>query len=327
MNAISNLPPQASELSHKKMMDSYRPSSSGGKNKERDDLTKMKSEHLVITENLKQQYEHWLNMKNGEMEKFNQEAQKYHRKKKEQVKKMKEETLELFNTVNKYSALVEKLETGALSNGIRSVNIPNKEKPAAITRAKFTYLYKLLDKSRVAALPKTKEELAKEEADKKLLGPDPKKLSIRHDSKKSMTESTIQEAIKKDFKEEDIDIHLNPAKLAPTELRIYCENLQAGYKKLLEKEEELKKNADKFIELNVYGDINDIVKERDKYKVLYRDEVKKGNVSKIAVESQKRLLQTSTQFNSSGKIRPMSGLPGGNAGPTMMVTRSAVRLK
>ena len=58
--------------------------------------------------------------------------------------------------------------------------------------------------------------------------------------------------------------------------------------------------------------MNEIIKDRDKYKTLYKEEQKFSHENKITIESQKRLIQSSTHFNSSGKIekiliRPMSG--------------------
>jgi len=71
----------------------------------------------------------------------------------------------------------------------------------------------------------------------------------------------------------------------------------------------LKEQADKFVELNVYGDIRQIIKERDQYRNLYKEEVKKNNDSKVAIESQKRLLKSAGKLSSSTNIRPRtSGL-------------------
>ena len=71
----------------------------------------------------------------------------------------------------------------------------------------------------------------------------------------------------------------------------------------------MKEQADKFVELNVYGDIRQIIKERDQYRNLYKEEVKKNNDSKVAIESQKRLLKSAGKLSSSTNIRPRtSGL-------------------
>jgi len=49
--------------------------------------------------------------------------------------------------------------------------------------------------------------------------------------------------------------------------------------------------------------------------------------SHLTILAKIRLGTASTQFNSTGKIRSTSRLPGGNMGPAMPVNRSMVRLR
>lgn len=62
--------------------------------------------------------------------------------------------------------------------------------------------------------------------------------------------------------------------------------------------------ANKYMELNIYGDVTEIIKERDQLKKMYKEQVKIANDIKVAMESQKRLLQNTTKFTQSGFIRP-----------------------
>ena len=62
-----------------------------------------------------------------------------------------------------------------------------------------------------------------------------------------------------------------------------------------ENEKDLRSQADKYTELNVYGDIHQLIKDRDRYKDLYREEFKKNNENKVTIESQKRLLKTTSK--------------------------------
>ena len=70
------------------------------------------------------------------------------------------------------------------------------------------------------------------------------------------------------------------------------------------KNKDLQGLAQKYIDLNVYGDVDKIVQEREEYYKLYKDEIKRSNDLKVAMESQKRLLQNTTKFNQTGMIRP-----------------------
>ncbi len=76
----------------------------------------------------------------------------------------------------------------------------------------------------------------------------------------------------------------------------------------------MKEQAQKYVDLNVYGDIHQIIKDRDQYKNLYREEFKKNNDNKIIIESQKRLLKspsknklgTNMNMNSQPILRPQT---------------------
>jgi myosin heavy subunit len=321
IQAIQNLPPQA-ENKRRKSIDSFDSSKKSPEAQMKEDVNKLKGEYHNIADNLKTQYEHRLDVKNQELAKFQEEAQHQYCKKKDINKRLKQELLELHNTCSKQAAVIEKIESGSYSNGIRSFHIPQKDKPAPLARIRFPLLYKYLDKERVAALPKTKEELQNLERRK-----DDKAMNKTGDSKKTSEATSLNGSlVPKDFKEEELDLKVNTAKLPPADLKNYCDNLRFAYKKLKEREEELKKDANKFLELNVFGDINEIIRERDKYQKLYREEVKKYNESKVAIEAQKRLLSNSTQFTSTGKIRPLTGLPPNTTSP-LHPSKSLIKLK
>ena len=75
-------------------------------------------------------------------------------------------------------------------------------------------------------------------------------------------------------------------------------------RKMREKNKELQMMADKYTELNIYGDVNEIIQERDKYAKYHKEQVKIANDIKIAMDAQKRLLQRSTKNLQSGYMRP-----------------------
>ena len=70
----------------------------------------------------------------------------------------------------------------------------------------------------------------------------------------------------------------------------------------MEREKEYKMQAEKYNKLNVYGDINEIIREKDKYENLYKDELKKNHESKIMLDTQKRMMSTFTSFKSTGSL-------------------------
>ena len=54
----------------------------------------------------------------------------------------------------------------------------------------------------------------------------------------------------------------------------------------------MKEQSDKYLALNVYGDIHEIIRERDRYKSMYKEESKKNNKQNSTIESQKRIFKT-----------------------------------
>ena len=48
----------------------------------KEELLKLKADHKVVTDNLKEQYEHWLKLKNEEMDKYAEKVQEFQQKKK-----------------------------------------------------------------------------------------------------------------------------------------------------------------------------------------------------------------------------------------------------
>ena len=50
---------------------------------------------------------------------------------------------EMYDIVNKQQRVIEKIESGAYSAGIKSFNIPSKDKPQLPSRTKFSKFKKL----------------------------------------------------------------------------------------------------------------------------------------------------------------------------------------
>ena len=56
------------------------------------------------------------------------------------------------------------------------------------------------------------------------------------------------------------------------------------------REKELKERVLQFDEINNNVDINQLLREREEYKLKYLSEVKKHNQSRVTIESQKRMI-------------------------------------
>jgi len=85
--------------------------------------------------------------------------------------------------------------------------------------------------------------------------------------------------------EDQIDLKIEIEKLQGGDLRTYAENLKKACKNLINKSQEYKVNAEKYVQLNVYGDIHEIIEDRDRYKEMYKEEARRNKELKVATES------------------------------------------
>jgi len=314
----------------------------------KDELIKLKTDHKVVTDNLKDQYEHWLKLKNEEMDKYAERVQEFQQKKKEQIDGMRVELQELYCAYQRLENIIDKVESGAYSGGIRSFFIPAKERGLKPNRQRYPYLYQVLDQKlsetttkslyREKDLEDTKniDPFNQTKKSNGMWGNGTKSLNRMmlpsHNASLSITAAlspkndlfttpkndtiVIQNTLPRpdvtlpgmfpktdatpknnplstrqpDWNN-DVDLDVNVAKLQPDDLKRYADNLKKFCKELKVREKELKVQADQFVALNVYGDIHELIRERDRYKNMYKEENKKNTSSKVMLDSQKRLIK------------------------------------
>jgi len=80
--------------------------------------------------NLSKQYQHFLSIRKEELSKFMQEAEQYCKKKKTYKKLLKQEIIKLKESVQKQAGIISRAESGAYTDGIKSINIAKFEKPS-----------------------------------------------------------------------------------------------------------------------------------------------------------------------------------------------------
>jgi len=81
-------------------------------------------EHKENVKNMKEQYEHLLEEKRKEKQKFEREAADYMHQKREMMVQARKEAVDLFEIVKKQAATIEGIEKGKFTNGVLSFNIP-----------------------------------------------------------------------------------------------------------------------------------------------------------------------------------------------------------
>jgi len=278
----------------------------------KEEMMRLKADHKAVAESLKEQYEQRLKAKNEEMDKFIEKAQEYKRRKQEQVEGMRNELLDLYAAFQKHDSALEKVETGAYSGGIKSFYVPSKDKGVSPTRQRYPFLYKALDEKLLGTTTRDFYRGQTEESFK-FGGFDMTKKSTmqwatRTTNKLSMplintTTSALSRTLVKPELHNEVDLEVNLNKLQLEDLRRYCDNLKKLCRELKNREKELRDQSEKFFELNANSDIHQIMKERDRYKSMYKDEIKKNNENKLS-ETQKRFFKSVPKFNPSGTLRP-----------------------
>jgi hypothetical protein len=209
-------------------------------------LEEQKTQHKKEISNLKAQYEYLLSEKEKEFEKFVNEFKVYHSHKKEEIHSARDEIVNLYKVCKKLQNIIDNVEKGVYTNGIRSAYIPQKEKPKIPDRYTSKFLNKALNKSRVET-PKTwKRE-----------------------------DSAVDKAISDDEKEAETIMQKIQKNESATDSK--CESKDS---KNIVGSEGIRKET-----------LDQLIAERDRFKSLYQNEVKKNNNSKIVIESQKRLIE------------------------------------
>jgi len=163
---------------------------------------------------------------------------------------------------NKYAKVVDNVEKGVYTNGIRSAYIPQLEKPKIPDRHTTKFLNKALNKAKTI-LSKSKLNITEDYGE----GKDPS------GEGEIEADAILQEVYKR----------------PSTQLDNSAIN-SAGSAKISGSEGVRKETLDQ------------LIAERDKYKMMYQSEIKKNNNSKIVIESQKRLLERTKVGKTNNRI-------------------------
>ena len=120
-------------------------------------LDNIRIEHSKLLQAAREEYEFYLKNKNDEIENFLGQFKKYREKKKQTMVEVQSEMLEMFDIMQKQQRIIERVESGAYSAGIKSFNIPARDKPILPSRQKLKNVYKFLDQRSLQA---TKSQLS-----------------------------------------------------------------------------------------------------------------------------------------------------------------------
>ena len=203
-------------------------------------------------ENLKNQYEYLLSEKEQQLKKFVEEFKEYHASKKQEIQTARSEIVNLYGIWKKYSKVIENVEKGVYTNGIRSAYIPHREVPKIPDRFSNKFLKKALEKAKTGL---SQSKIYFEEA-----------AEVRPESGEGELEADaiLKEAYKRPSAQLD-DSAINTAGSNKGKI-LGTDGIRAET-------------------------LDQLIAERDKYKSMYQTEVKKNNNNKIVIESQKRLLE------------------------------------
>lgn len=240
-------------------------------------VDEQKNQHKKEMSNLKSQYEYLLSEKEAELEKFVNEFKQYHNQKKEEIHTARDEIVNLYKVCRKQQTIIENIEKGFYTNGIRSAYIPQKDKPKIPDRYSTKFLAKALNKTKTGS---TSKDWNKSGAD--------------NFGRASGAEDDLEEAdtiIREAYKRTSGELKASKdqsqdSKLSKYNLLFLLSNLYFIV---------FKPCPSNIIHLGGEGvrkeTLEQLIAERDKYKMMYQSEVKKNNNSKIVIESQKRLLE------------------------------------
>ncbi|KAM3128358.1 hypothetical protein pb186bvf_019548 [Paramecium bursaria] len=247
-------------------------------------LEQIRQEQQRLLNACKTQYEYFLNEKNNEIEKFLAQFKDYRLKKKQQYinnkghrsKNYRKNCLDLFDICTKQAKVIEKIENGGYSAGIKSFSIPKQDKPNLPIRSKHKNLFKCID-NRSTSLTLTKKNTINEK-------------TIRNTPKNIRQSQTQKDYITDILDTAQLD-QLNFHMMDLSTLRNYAIKLR----------DMIKEQQDQFTQVQdkLKNQIASAIKERDEIQTKYNVESRKYNSTRVVIESQNRLLS---------KVRPLSSV-------------------
>ncbi|CAD8100924.1 unnamed protein product [Paramecium primaurelia] len=233
----------------------------------------IKTEYNKSLDHYKFQYEQKLNAKVEEIESFLNQFKKYREKKKSQINEIVEELLDLYDIITKQGKVIDKIETGGYSGGLKSFSIPKQDKPNLPNKVKHKNLFHFLEtKSVTATLTKKASNVEK---------------TIKT-ATKQLRQSQSQIILEIDYNQLD---SINFMSMDFSTLRTYANKLREMIKEL---QDQITVNSDKFKQ-----QIAQLQRERDDAQQKYNMESRKYNQTRVVIESQNRILS---------KVRPLSSV-------------------
>ncbi|CAD8122513.1 unnamed protein product [Paramecium sonneborni] len=236
-------------------------------------LEQIKLEYSKWLDTCKQQYEYHLNEKNKEIENFLTSFKQYRDKKKQQINEIVDELLDLNDIIQKQSKVIDKIETGGYSGGLKSFSIPKQDKPNLPNKIKHKNLFFYLDtKSVSATITKKGSNIEK---------------TIKTTTKQ-FKQSQSQIIIEIDCNQLD---QINFLSMDFSTLRSYANKLRDMIKEL--------QDQMVIIQDKCKQQVAQMQRERDEAIQKFNMENRRYNQNRVVIESQNRILQ---------KIRPISSI-------------------
>lgn len=190
--------------------------------------------------------------------------------------------------------IISKIETGQYSGGIRSFNIPNRDKPSLPTRQKFKNLFNLLDQKHIhSTLTDSKLKFTQKSLQNQQEKQFEQSLGMQSKVQDQMLDRSQKERLFLNQQDlVDLQVNLNKFKQDKDfpNILIYAQRIKDSLQSSLAREKEMREKINQFEQINNNIDINAVLKEKEYYEKKYLDEVKKNNQTRVIVESQKRLL-------------------------------------
>jgi len=271
-----------------------------------------KEVHAHKLQNMKEQFEYFDKQKSVELDKFNKEYNDYVTSKEEEITRHKAELNALYQLYIKQRSLVENIETGAFNGGIISVYIPGKDKPPPVNRTNYKYLFHDLEKSKKltsSRLPSRSDAVRKAaytdgfkdttmsfqttSIESAIHTQTAKFINMLDPTKQQMSATAGQRMGGGTFDDTElsVDLGVKVDELTSLQLKGYVHEARRELRRQLGRNEDLGKIS----RVREEAELKSMAAERDHYKRLYQEAIRRESENKIAMDSQSRLLEGTFQ--------------------------------
>ena len=210
-----------------------------------------------------------------------------------EAKQLSSEVVDLFCVASAQKSLIEKVENGEFTNGMKSFNIPMRDKPNFPSEKKHLLAMKSYSRKK-AEFSKVPTSLL--QASNIRSPAEFERSSTKFYLEKRKEDNEQTQPLR--HLEDEIDVKLNTGIFTEAQLLRYSQNFRAKLQSKMNLTQKAQERLNIYKKLTSEINLEKLISEKESSKAMFWDEWKKNSESRVLLESQKRKINSQFQFGS-----------------------------